>query len=98
MTESTAGPWATTRKGLPMVRVTLQMDGQRRTIWAAKRPETKSGRVMYVVLTKEGDDHRSTKKVDELREVVLADPKDIVEEKPARLNLKYGEMELVDES
>lgn len=80
-----------------MFRVTLQMNDRKRTMWAARKPNTGDGeRVIYFVLTKEGDEHRSTKAVDVLREVILADPKDIIEEKPARFNLKYCEMELVD--
>lgn len=78
-----------------MVRLTYRTaENRRRSVWAA-RLGTKGDRPKWLVLTDDGTPTREGADGADLREIIVGDEKDIVSEKPARLNLHYGAMELV---
>jgi hypothetical protein len=79
-----------------MVRLTFRMPGgRRRTVWAGKLKPTKSGLLQWIVLTREGQEEREDAKGTCIREILVGSPKEMMSERPARLDLSYGEMELV---
>ena len=71
----------------------LQANGRARTVWAVKLGENR-----YLVADKYGEtetDMGTTKEglSIERKELLLTSPGDIVFERPARMNLKYAELE-----
>lgn len=81
------------------VRITFLPDGakRRRTTWAIKLREHK-GRVTYLVCDKFGETEKEVGTDEkgtpiERKEIVLCLSSEVVE-KPARMNLKYAELEL----
>ena len=92
------GYWTSTTSGYPMVRLVVRIaDNKRRTVWAGKLKPTKGGLLQWIVLTNSGIESREgAKGIDEVREIIVGSPKDVVSERPARLNLHYDEMELCD--
>jgi ribosome biogenesis SPOUT family RNA methylase Rps3 len=70
------------------VKVRVKMpNNKRRTFWARKNRSTEL-RTFYSVVDEEGG---------RLDEIVVADKNDIVFEKPARMNLKYAQLEVQGE-
>lgn len=76
-------------------RLTVRLPGgRRRTVWAEKRGYSRSGgsglptteTLSYRVLTREGE---------WTGEIIIAAPSDVVKQVPARMNMKYGELEEV---
>lgn len=86
----------TTSAGYPMVRITVAIshasDARARTVWAARMPD-RAARA-YLVLTDEGREEREDSAGQCTREIIVADPRDVVASRPARMNLHYGKMEL----
>lgn len=70
------------------VRLAFRSGGKPRMVWAIKLA---SGR--YQAVTKEGDTSWLVRGV-ERTEYILADPADIISERPAQFSLKYGELEI----
>lgn len=97
-----SGPyWTETRSGYPMVRLTVMLpEGKKRTVWAGKLRPTKRGLLQWIVLTRDGEEEREGRKgeADAVREIIVGSPENVISERPARLNLHYGEMELVPEN
>lgn len=65
-------------------RVTVRLPESKRTFWAKKIRETERHRA-YRVIDVEGE---------EKNEIVFADVADVVVERPARMNLFYGSLEM----
>ena len=71
-----------------------QANGRTRTVWAVKAGENK-----YFVCNKEGETETDAGKSPEgipieRKELIIASPVDILYEKPARMSLKYAELEV----
>ncbi len=69
-----------------------------RTVWAVKMGGS-AGRMKYFVCDVEGDTEKHAGYDADgaeivRKELIVASPKDVVFEKPAHMNLKYGELEL----
>ena len=93
-----SGFWTKTIGGHPMVRLTVRLSAtKRRTVWAGKLGLSKKGSLLqWIVLTKDGQEERAGKKSNEvIREIIVASQADVVSERPARLNLRYEEMEVM---
>jgi len=71
--------------------------GGTKVFWAQKRWERKDGEVGYRECNRSGQTRwKETAKTDiELIELVLVHSEDIIYEKKARMNLHYGELEIV---
>lgn len=86
--------YVTHKEGKPYVRITFKAAGsKRRRTTFALRLSSSGNTNKYLVVDKEGDPYRE---VDgrPTKEIVVTTKED-VEEVPARLNLFYGELEVV---
>ena len=73
--------------------------GGTKIFWAQRRWERFKNGIGYVECNKFGQARWSTKKNIDIKhiEIVLAQPEDIIYEKEARMNLHYGELEIIKE-
>lgn len=72
-------------------KITFKTETQRLTRWATNLRRTKNGTVTFVIVSAEG----LTMPDESVKNIVIAQDADIVSIKPARMNLKYAELEVV---
>ena len=72
-------------------KITFKTETQRLTRWATNLRRTKNGTVTFVIVSAEG----LTMPDESVKNIVIAQDADIVSIKPARMNLKYAELEVI---
>jgi len=76
-----------------VIKVKMRITESKSRIFFAHVLSRKPQSVSYMMVNKEGDQFLGPR--EDHKEIFIGSPEDIVWEKPARMNLKYGELEII---